>query len=248
MAHKSILTSLIVMTVLLFACPLQAQIPATAVITTDSLNNTITQTIIEEVTTVTTTYSDGTTEEHVLAEGETIGNNGEIVAVEFDEFDETHRKGIARGFSHFTWGMETGMCIDLSGLDMSTFNFDVMFGYRNKWIQTLGVGAGIHKSLGSSDSFLPVYVLFRSSFRQRPSLCFFHLRLGYSFNTISNSPTFGDTSCAVGCGIHLTRKRKFQSYLLLAYTFRHFTRKHSELTEINRSNVSLAQIGFGISF
>ncbi|MDE5551572.1 MAG: hypothetical protein K2I91_00070, partial [Muribaculaceae bacterium] len=111
-----------------------------------------------------------------------------------------------------------------------------------------GVGGGIHKSLGTSDSFLPVYVLFRSSFRERPSLCFFHLRLGYSFNTISNSPTFGDTSCAIGCGIHLTRKRKFQSYLLLAYTFRHFNSKHSEITEINRSNVSLAQIGFGITF
>lgn len=257
MEYKSVIYKLIVSATLFFISGVaEAQdtvvvpslVQPAVVIENDSTSNALIQTITQETTTVTTYYTDGTVEERVLTTGETIDASGRIISVEEDEFDESKLKGIARGFSHFTWGLETGMIIDLSGLDMSTFNLDVMFGYRNKWIQTLGVGGGMHKSLGSADSFLPVYVLFRTSFRSKPSLFFFHLRLGYSFNTISNSPTYGDTSCAIGCGIHLTRKRKFQSYLLLAYAFRHFNRKHVEVSSLNRSNVSLAQIGFGVSF
>ncbi len=249
MAYKHISFILIAITAFLYPAFSTAQdyLPP-AVIVTDSIRGETIQTIVSEVTTVTTTYSDGTTEERVLAEGETIDESGHIIKQTIDEFDESKRIGIARGFSHFTWGLETGMSLDVSGLDMSTFNLDVMFGYRNKWIQMVGVGGGVHKSLGSSDSFFPVYVLFRSSFRPKPSLFFFHLRLGYSFNAVSNSPTYGDTSCAIGCGLNLTNKRKFQSYLLVAYSFRHFNRKHSEAADINRSNVSLAQIGFGVTF
>ncbi|MDE5773701.1 MAG: hypothetical protein K2H86_04505 [Muribaculaceae bacterium] len=257
MESKSVIYKLIVFATLFFIAgvaraqdvvSIPSLVQPTVVIETDSTSNALIQTVTQETTTVTTYYTDGTVEERVLAIGESINENGRVISTETDEFDESKLKGIAKGFSHFTWGLETGMIIDLSGLDMSTFNLDVMFGYRNKWIQTLGVGGGIHKSLGSADSFLPVYVLFRTSFRSKPSLCFFHLRLGYSFNTISNSPTYGDTSCAIGCGLHLTRKRNFQSYLLLAYAFRHFNRKHLEISALNRSNVSLAQIGFGISF
>ncbi len=249
MANKHLKYALIAITAFFYPLLLSAQdsLPP-AVITTDSISGDVVQTVVSEVTTVTTIYSDGTSEERVLAEGETIDSNGRIISQKADEFDESKRVGIARGFSHFTWGMETGMSLDLSGLDMSTFNLDVMFGYRNKWIQMAGVGGGVHKSLGSSDSFFPVYAVFRSSFRPKPSLCFFHLRVGYSFNAISNSPTYGDTSCAIGCGLNLTNRRKFQSYLLVAYSFRHFNRKHSEAAEIHRSNVSLAQIGFGVTF
>lgn len=198
-------------------------------------------------TTVTTTYSDGTTEITTLSEGESIGPDGRIVKSAQEESDENLR-GLAKQYSHFTWGASIGISADLSGMDMSTFNFDILAGYRNKWFQAIGVGAGVHKSLGSRDSYIPVYAVLRTSFRPKPSLCFFHLRLGYSFNTISNSPMFGDTSAAIGCGVNLMRTRKMQSYILLAYAFRHFNQRHTEMTNLSRSDVSLAQVSFGVTF
>lgn len=199
---------------------------------------------VSETVSVTTNYMDGTSVTRVLDENERITEDGKIVKIKETETD----KGIAKGFTHFIWGLESGISADLSGMDMSTFNFDVIAGYRGPWVQTAGLGAGIHKSLGTKDSFIPIYVLFRSSFRPKPSLFFFHLRIGYSFNTISNSPTFGDTNAGIGCGINLSQSRKYQSYILLAYTFRHFNNRHAEMSNINRSNVSLAQIAFGLTF
>lgn len=209
-----------------------------------SPNDTAIDRIVEETTIVTTTYSDGTQEVRTLQDGESVAPDGTIVR------NEILHKGDKKNLKlkPFIFGGELGISIDLSGMDMSTFNFDIFMGYRNKWIQTVGIGAGYHKSLGFKDSFIPLYVLFRSSFRPKPSLCFFHLRLGYSFNTISDSPTYGDIACSIGCGFNLIQKRNLQSYILVAYGFRHFTERHLENMPISRANVSLAQITFGVSF
>lgn len=207
-----------------------------------------TETVVEEVTTVTTTYSDGTSETRTLAADEIVDSNGNIVVVESsDMLTDSSRKSLSKRYSHFVWGSEIGICADLSGMDMSSFNFDLFAGYRNAFIQTLALGAGVHKSLGNRDSFIPIYVLFRSSFRKKPSLCFLNLRIGYSFNTISNSPTVGDTSCAIGCGFNLSRSKKIQSYILVAYAFRHFNQRHTQIINVAKSNVSLAQVSFGIT-
>lgn len=52
-------------------------------------------------------------------------------------------------------GTELSTSLDLSGADMSTFNADILIGYRHKLIQTLGVSFGMHKSLGTRDSSYP---------------------------------------------------------------------------------------------
>lgn len=199
-----------------------------------------------EKTIVTRTFSDGTTETVTLSDDQYVTDDGQIKTKVVE--DKSDKPRVGYGYSHFSWGAETGICADLSGMDMSTFNFDVLMGYRNKFITLVGVGAGCHKSLGNRDTFLPVYFVFRSSFRPKPSLCFLHLRIGYSFNTVAQSPMFGDICSALGCGFNLSRGRRMQSYLLVAYTFRHFNQRHAELISSNRNDVSLAQIAFGITF
>lgn len=149
--------------------------------------------------------------------------------------------------SNVMLGFELSTAMDLSGTDMSTFNADLVVGYRHKVIQLLGASLGIHKSLGTRDSFIPIQVLLRTSFTARPSLAFMHLSTGYSFNTISNSPMFGDYMATIGAGCNLTRKPRFQSNIILAFGFRHLNQRHQELTKIEKPNLGFVQISFGIS-
>ena len=202
---------------------------------------------VQIVTTVTTTYENGTTVSRVLEEDEEVADDGSILK-RTESLAEKANVKLDNKLSPFIWGAELGMCVDLSGMDMSTFNFDLIAGWRNPWVQTLGVSVGVHKSLGTSDTFLPICLVVRSSFRPKPSLFFMDLRLGYSFNTVAKSPLFGDTCASLGCGINLKLSRKFQSYVILSYAFRHFNERHVEMTGVSRSDVSLAMVSFGLSF
>ncbi len=150
--------------------------------------------------------------------------------------------------SHFTWGAAVGSSIDLSGYDTSTFDVDVMFGFKNRLIQIAGVGAGVQRSFGNGNNFIPVYAIFQSSFRKKPSLCFLHLKAGYSFNTVGDATTYGDVASSIGLGFNLARKKSFRSYFIIAYGFRHFTKRHKTNMNLDAENISLAQIGFGINF
>lgn len=144
-------------------------------------------------------------------------------------------------------GLELSTGLDLSGTDMSTFNGDILFGYRNKFIQLLGASIGVHKSLGTSDCFLPIQAVFRTGFHPRPTLCFMHVSAGYSFNTIARSPLFGDFIATAGVGVNLVQKRSFQSNIVLAFGFRHLNDRHQEISGITKSNLGFTQISFGIS-
>lgn len=151
-------------------------------------------------------------------------------------------------FSHFTWGAEIGASIDLGGHDMSTFDADVLLGYKNKYIRLAGIGAGIHRAFGTGNNFIPVYLVLRSSFRSKPSLFFMHLKAGYSFNTIGESPMFGDWVGSVGAGINLAMSRRFQSHIILALGFRHFNERHRTEVELDVKDVYIAQLSFGVNF
>lgn len=150
--------------------------------------------------------------------------------------------------SHFTWGAEVGSSIDISGYDTSTFDADVMFGYKNGWFKILGVGAGIHRAFGTGDNFVPVYAVVRTSFSRKPRLFFLSFKAGYSFNTMGDSPTFGDTNSALGAGVNLAFSRRFKSHIVLAYEFRHFNARHKSLYDLPCENISLATISFGVNF
>lgn len=150
--------------------------------------------------------------------------------------------------SHFTWGAEAGASIDLTGHDMSTIDIDALLGYKSSVIRLAGIGAGIHKSFGNDNTFIPIYALIRTSFRPQPSLLFMHLKFGYSFNTIGDSPTFGDWVGSLGCGVNLAMSRRFQSHILLALGFRHFNERHRADVSIDVKDVWFAQISFGVNF
>lgn len=150
--------------------------------------------------------------------------------------------------SHFTWGAELGSSIDMGGHDMSTFDLDFILGYKNSFIRTVGVGAGVHKAFGNGSTFIPVYLLFRSSFTSKPSLFFLHFKAGYSFNTIQDSDMFGDVVASIGLGINLAMTKKCMTHIIVGYGFRHFTKKHQESVSLGTQNINLAQLSFGISF
>ena len=151
--------------------------------------------------------------------------------------------------SHFTWGADVGASLDLTAHDMSTFDVDVLLGYKNRFIKTLGIGAGIHRTVQGGDNFIPVYLLFRSSFTTRPSLLFFNARIGYSFNTVEDSPMFGDYNSGFGCGINLSRTKAANTYIIVGVAYRYFNKRHQEyISRLDTNYIWMAQLQFGVNF
>ncbi len=151
--------------------------------------------------------------------------------------------------SHFTWGAEVGASIDITGYDMSTFDVDAVFGYKNSFIKLLGVGAGIHRTVQHGNNFIPIYATIQTSFRNKPSLLFFSAKFGYSFNTINESPTFGDFVSSIGCGVNLSKSKVANTYMILGVGYRYFNERHKTFVEkLDTHYVYIAQLSFGISF
>jgi len=151
--------------------------------------------------------------------------------------------------SHFTWGAEFGSSIDLTGHDLSTFDLDVILGYKNKYIKTAGVGVGVHRTVQGGNIFIPIYAMIRTSFTSRPSICFLHARFGYSFNTIEDSPMFGDFSSLLGCGFNLSQSRKAKTYIILGGGVRYFNERHKQMiSAVDTHFIWIAQLQFGVNF
>ena len=150
--------------------------------------------------------------------------------------------------SHFTWGAEAGTSIDITAHDMSTFDVDVLLGYKNSFLNMAGIGVGVHRTIRSGDNFIPIYATLRSSFRPGRSLLFMNMRFGYSFNTIGDSPTFGDFNAAIGMGINLSQSRRARTYILLNLAYRHFNERHKNLISLDTSYVYIAQLMCGVNF
>ena len=157
-------------------------------------------------------------------------------------------KSIDLGKSHFTWGAEFGSSIDMTAHNMSTFDLDVNFGYKNAVFKVVGVGVGFQRGIDSGNNFLPVYFVMRTSFRKKPSLCFLNLQAGYSFTTLKGSKTHGDIISALGCGINLTQSRHAKSYIIVSACSRFFDKNHRELTGLDMKAINYARLQIGINF
>lgn len=151
-------------------------------------------------------------------------------------------------FSHFTWGIDLGTSIDLHGTNLSTIDLDVMVGYKSTFIRTLGVGSGVHRAFGQHNTIYPVYAVFRSSFRNKPSLLFFNTRIGYAFTTLNSGATRGGVMAAVGMGVNLAMSKKFQSHILLSYCYYHINATTRKESGLNKHYIDLARISFGVNF
>ncbi len=151
--------------------------------------------------------------------------------------------------SHFTWGAEAGASIDLTGFDMSTIDVDVLIGYKNAYLNMLGIGVGVHRNVRSGDNFIPLYAAIQTSFRKQPSLLFYSAKIGYSFNTIESSAMFGDLMASMGCGINLSKGRLARSFILLSAGYRYFNDRHmAKFEKIDRHYIFDVSLSIGILF
>lgn len=150
--------------------------------------------------------------------------------------------------SHFTWGADVGSSIDLRGNDMSTFDAEAVLGYKNSFIQLAGVGAGVHRAFGNGNNMIPVYAVFRSSFRTAPSLFFLNLKAGYSFNSIGETGTRRGFNCSLGVGINLAVSAKFRSHIILSYGYFRLDEEQRLWAGMEVEHVDYAQLRFGVTF
>lgn len=148
----------------------------------------------------------------------------------------------------FTWGIDMGSSIDLSSNGMSTIDGDAYFGFKNNFFRIIGVGASIHSPLGGNNSFIPVYAILRTNFRNKPSLCFLDLRGGVSFNSLGkdNDQTGAFASC--GIGFNLYCNTKFKSHIILAYSFFKLDNYTKNDLLIDADNLNAMSVRIGISF
>lgn len=155
---------------------------------------------------------------------------------------------LSLAFSHFTWGAEVGSSLDMTSHDLSTFDADVLIGFKNSFIKIVGFGAGIHRSIHSGNNLIPVYAVFRSSFRNKPSLCFLNMQAGYSFNTYGESGTISDLYGALGVGINLQKTSKASSYVILSLACQHLNEKNKEAVKFDTNYIVFATLKIGVTF
>lgn len=152
---------------------------------------------------------------------------------------------------HVAWGLEVGSSVDLTGNDLSTFDAHLFGGYSNRLFQVLGVGLGIHRSIGrryNKNLFIPIYGVVRTSFRTKPSRFFFTLKSGYSFNTVHNGASKGGFLISGSGGFVLTRSRILTSYISLGYGYYHINDATVYSQNLDLNHIDFAHIFFGVLF
>ncbi len=157
-------------------------------------------------------------------------------------------KSHSLAFSHFTWGAEAGSSLDLTTNDLSTFDVDVVLGFKNSFIKLAGIGAGIHRSIHTGNNFIPVYAVLRTSFRRKPSLFFLNLQAGYSFNSISDAGTLGDFTGALGVGINLQQSSVAKSYIILSGAYQYFSTANLQKIDLDQHYIFFARLVIGVNF
>ena len=152
------------------------------------------------------------------------------------------------GWSHFAWGAEIGGGIDMTSNDMSSINLDAYFGYRNSWIDVIGVGAEVDMMVNNSVRSFPVYAMFRTGFSRRPTILFMDLRAGIAFNNMTNSSQQTSAYVSPGIGVNLAGGKTFQSYLTLSYVYNGMKPFVLGDRRIDVDPLSMACVRLGIRF
>lgn len=152
------------------------------------------------------------------------------------------------GWNHFVWGAEVGGGIDLTSNDLSSVNLGAYLGYRNSWIEALGIGAEVNMMLSNSVRAFPVYGIFRTGFSRKPTILFMDLRAGVAFNNITSSQQQTSAYVSPGLGINLAGGKTFQSYITLSYVYNGLKSFHLADKDIDISGLSVACVRLGIRF
>lgn len=150
--------------------------------------------------------------------------------------------------SRFTWGADVGTSIDVGGYDMSTFDLDVVVGYKHGLIRTLGVSAGVHRDFSKGNHLIPVCGVLRLAFSPTQELTFLNLKGGYSFNSIGDTDTTKGFVMTAGIGFNLAMSRRFRSHLILSYEYLRLNGEQRILVDRSRNHVDMIQLLFGVTF
>ena len=171
-----------------------------------------------------------------------------VTVVVADSIDLPPKTTYDTPVSHFTWGADLGSSIDMTGQDMTSINIDANFGYRGKYIQLAGLGAGIRMMTSNSSRCFPIYALVRSNFADKPSLCFAQVKAGISINNLYTDIYQQGFYGAVNFGIRLATGKTFSSHLLLSYEFMQVNRASAPEAIRPISDIHYASISIGVNF
>lgn len=150
--------------------------------------------------------------------------------------------------SHFSWGADVGTSVDMGTDDMSSVDADVSLGYKGGIVRFAGAGAGVHRSFGQGHNFIPIYGIFRTSFRTRPTLLFWEVKAGYSFNTMSHEHSQNGFCASTGIGFNLAHTAGFSSHIVISYAYFGLDPYEHNGVKSDRKNINYAQLRIGISF
>lgn len=163
--------------------------------------------------------------------------------------DAPPEKSGVEPIKHFSWGIDAGSAIDMTGNDMSAIGISACFGYSGPYLRFAGIGAAIDMMVSSSSSSYPVFAMIRTDFRRQHQLCFLEARGGVAFTNINNFATQTTPYGSIGVGVTLAKGRTFSSHILLSYNYT----KLNDITvdegaTIRIHDLQYASIKIGIAF
>jgi len=149
---------------------------------------------------------------------------------------------------HFTWGVDLASGVDLTSHDMTMFELEGCFGYKNRWVRFAGVGASIVTMMNNSSRCYPVFGMVRTSFSPFRRLCFMELKAGISFNTMLDYKSQTDFYGSLGVGFTLAHSRTFSSHVVLRAIY--MPLRPVEVNGVRQLTYDLAyaSIGLGCAF
>lgn len=150
--------------------------------------------------------------------------------------------------SHFTWGADLGSSFDLTNQGLSSFDLSACFGYRNRALRFLGVGAGVNVMLSNSSRIYPVYAQMRTTFTSRQKFVFLDVKGGICFanyyNRYTRRPPFG----SIALGFTLASGRNFSSHISVGYAFVPISEVKSPENNRVLKDLHQAVIRLGVAF
>ncbi len=148
----------------------------------------------------------------------------------------------------FAWGAGAGASIDMSANDMSAVDFDIYFGMRRTWIQFLGVGAQADIMVSNSCRSYPLFLAFRTGFRNSPTRVFMELKGGVALNYLEHNHRQTGGYAFGGLGVRLASGPHFSSHIVLGYSW--IQRKQVIGTEMihNFTDLHYATVKIGVTF
>ncbi len=148
----------------------------------------------------------------------------------------------------FVWGAELEGGVDMSGHDMSSLGINASFGFEWQWIRFFGVGAQADVMVSNSSTAYPLYVNFRTDFSRRRRLIFVDMRGGVAVANLDHERRETIPYVSGGIGVTLAAGRKFNSHLIIGYTW--LGQKQCYKGDILRDcpGISYAQMRLGVSF